>query len=418
MIAWAAAAHRTRVLAGIAGLTALLAVSALPPSAGLAATDAQLTATLELPEGDIDFPLEAGTVHFFDEEGAPFLLQVIDGCAVNGYYWVFGAGLGGAAVPLTVFDERSGRSYRTVLPAYEPGGAIGTVLEPEALAICREGPTGGLPEAGGVATYTSVLPRCSDDADSIVLLSEGRPDGYRALIRNGTERDRVIADSPVAIVDDSREWDELYLLAEGRTPRQVEGVLFSGAQGMLPGQASLEKALADITKARVRRAFEAAKSWTVPQPLIDDLGLTGVDCIYHVSLEFGTPGADAYLTQAGWIEERGAPLEPPQLVAERFTVDLVTTDGSSTRLPLTGPFQGSAGEGRLWEYGSDTAKVQIIDGCDLSGSYWTVAAAVTDEPLELVITDPEAGITVSQLLWTDRESVSRLADTASLPSCP
>jgi hypothetical protein len=99
-------------------------------------------------------------------------------------------------------------------------------------------------------------------------------------------------------------------------------------------------------------------------------------------------------------------------------VDLVTADGSSTRLPLIGPFQGSPGDGRLWEYGSDTAKVQIIDGCDLSGSYWTVAAAVTDEPLELVITDPQAGTTESQPLWTDRESVSRLADTASLPSCP
>ena len=96
-------------------------------------------------------------------------------------------------------------------------------------------------------------------------------------------------------------------------------------------------------------------------------------------------------------------------------MDLATADVSSTRLPLTGPFQGSPGEGRLWEYGSDTAKVQIIDGCDLSGSYWTVAAAVTDEPLELVIADPQAGTTVSQVLWTDRESVS---DSRTPPACP
>jgi hypothetical protein len=418
MMGRVAVACRSSVTAGAAALTVLLAVAVLPPDTGLAATDAQLKATLELPQGDIDFPLEAGTLHFFDEEGAPFIVQVIDGCAVNGHYWVFGAGLGSAAVPLTVFDERSGKSHRTVLPAYEPGGAIGTILEPDALAICREGPIGGLPESGGIATYTSISPRCLDRSESIVLLAEGRPDGYQALIRDGTDRDRVISDAPLAIIDDSREWDELHLLAEGRTPRQVEGIRFSGPQGMLPGQATLEKALADITKARVRRAFEAAKGWTVPQPLIDDLGLTGIDCIYHVSLEFDTPGADAYLAEAGWIEEGGAPLEPPQLVTERFSVDLVKADGTSTRLPLTGPFQGAAGDGQLWEHVSDAAKVQIIDGCDLSGSYWTVAAAVTDEPLELVITDPETGTSVSQLLWTDRESTSRLSDTASLPACP
>jgi hypothetical protein len=418
MIGWAGLANRSRAAAGVAALAALLAVPALPPAGGLAATDAQLKATLELPQGDIDFPLQAGTLHFFDEEGAPFLVQVIDGCAVNGYYWVFGAGLGATAVPLTVYDERSGQSHRTVLPAYEPGGVIGTVLEPEALAICREGPTGGLPEAGGVAIYTAVSPPCSDRSESIVLLSEGQADGYRALIRDGTERDRIISDSPLAIVDDSRDWDELHLLAEGRTPRQVEGVRFSGPQGMLPSQASLEKALSGITKARVRRAFEAAKGWTVPKPLMDDLGLTNVDCIYHVSLEFDTPGADAYLAQAGWIEEGGAPLEPPGLVPTRFSVELVKADGASTSVPLTGPLQGGVGDGQFWEYESDAAKVEIVDGCDMSGSYWTVAAAVTAEPLELVITDAQTGTSVTQLLWTDRESVSRLADTASLPVCP
>ena len=88
-------------------------------------------------------------------------MQVIDGCAVNGHYWVFGAGLGAEAMPLTVFDERSGRSHRDGAAGLRARRAPSvTVLEPEALAICRDGPTGGLPEAGGVATYTSVQPRC------------------------------------------------------------------------------------------------------------------------------------------------------------------------------------------------------------------------------------------------------------------
>ncbi len=417
MMARLAPALRSSVTILTALLTALLASVLLPLSAVHSSTDAQLTATLELPEGDIDFPLEAGTLHYFDAEGAPFFVQVIDGCAVTGSYWVFGAGLGGDAVPLTVYDERSGRSHRTVLPAYQPGEPIGAVLEPEALDICRAGSAGGLPEVGGVATYTSVTPDCTDATERIVLLSEGDEAAFRALVRDGAERDRVLRQNPTAIIDESGERDELQLLAEGRTPRQLEGVLFSGPQGMLPAKATLEKALDDITRSRVRRAFEAAKGWTVPQPLIRDLGLKDVACIYHVSLEFDTLGADAYLTQAGWIAEGGNPARPPELVEGRFTVELVTADGTTTVLPLIGPLQGAPGEGELWEYGSDTAKVQIVDGCDLGDSFWTVAAAVTDEPLELVITDPVSGVSVTQLLWTDREAVSRLVDTVSLPFC-
>jgi hypothetical protein len=401
----------------LAVLLALLGAPVLPVGSALASTDAQLSATIQLPEGNVEFDLVPGTFHFFDEEDAPFVVQVIDGCAVNGRYWVLGAGLAGEIVPLTVVDERSQRTATVLLPAFEPGGAVGTVLEPEALAICRAGPTGGLPEASGVATLTSVTPRCTDATETVVLLSEGRADGYRAFVRNGTQKDRVIREGPIAIVDERTDGDSLFLFAEGRTPRQVEGVLFSGPQGMLPRQASLDKALADITRSRVRRAFEAAKGWNVPQPLIKDLGLGDVTCVYHVGLDLDSSGAAAYLAQAGWIEEGSTPLIPPQPVAERFTVDLVSADGTTTRLPLSGPLEGSANAGRLWEYGTDGATVLLVEACAISGTYWIVAGARTDEPLELVVGDPQTGASVSQILWTDREAVSRLADTVSLDIC-
>ena len=60
----------------------------------------------------------------------------------------------------------------------------------------------------------------------------------------------------------------------------------------------------------------------------------------------------------------------------------------------------------------------IIDGCRLSGSFWIVAAAETDEPLELLITDTHTGDTATRVLWTEREDVARLADTAMLETCP
>jgi hypothetical protein len=320
-------------------------------------------------------------------------------------------------VPLTIFDKRSGMGHQTVLPAFRPGEPIGAVFDPEALAMCRGGPTGGLPPAGGSAVYTSASPACNDAVSSLELLSDGEDDAYRSFVR-GAETDRVISDEPIAIIDQSSEWDELHLLAEGRTPRQVEGVLLSGPEGMLPRQSSLEVALRDVTRSRVRRAFEAAKNKVVPKPLIEDLGLGEVECVYHVSLELDTLGADAYLAEAGWIKDGGPALEPPQLVEPRFSVELARADGETTALPLTGPYQGTSGESAFWQYAGDRAQVLIADGCGLSGTFWTVAAAVTDEPLELTITDTTTGTPVSTVLWTDRAEVSRLVDTASLTGCP
>jgi hypothetical protein len=309
-------------------------------------------------------------------------------------------------------------SHQTVLPAFRPGEPIGAVFEPEALAICRGGPTGGLPPATGSAIYTSASPACNDAVSSLALLSDGEQDAYRSFVR-GSETDRVISDEPIAVIDDSTEWDELHLLVEGRTPRRVEGVMFSGPQGMLPRQPSLDRALDDLTRSRVKRAFEAAKNKVVPRPLMADLGLGEVDCVFHVSLELDSLGADAYLAQAGWIRDGGPALEPPQLVEPRFMVDVARADGETTDLPLIGPYQGTAGEGLFWEHASDDgAKVIIIDGCPLSGSFWTVAGAVTDEPLELTVRDAVTGAEATFPLWTDREETSRLVDTASLTGCP
>jgi hypothetical protein len=391
-----------------------VAAAALPVAA---ATDADLRATLQLQRDEIDVDLEPDVLQSFDEEGVPFFIQVFDGCAINGHYWVFAAVLGSEDVPLEVADDRSEQSYRTVLPAYVPGEPIATVFEPEALAICRDAPTGGLPEVAATAAYTTVTPRCGDGTDRLVLLSGGASDAFREVVRGGSTNDVIFSQDPIAIRDRSPEADELFLLAEGRTPGRVEGVRFSGEQGMLPSTAALERAVKGLTQARVRRAFEAAKTQLVPDQLIDTLGLRGVDCIFHVALDVETPGGPAYLAEAGWIRDGGPAAQPPQLVEPRFDVQLRHADGTADPVPLTGPWQGSPGEGVYWEHATDEAKVRIVDGCSLGGAFWTLAAAVTDEPLELVVTDTQTGNALEQVLWTDREVVSRLADTAGL-ACP
>jgi hypothetical protein len=405
--------HRASVPLALAlGAVGILGVGSAEPAA--ASTDSELGATLQLPRGGIDFRLETDVLQSFDEEGVPFFIQVFDGCAINGHYWVFAASLASESVPLEVYDVNDqGKTHRTVLPAYVPGEPIGTVFDPEALAICRDAPAGGLPELEGTATYTTVTQRCGDGSDDILLLSEGSSDAYRTLIRDGQPHD-IFSSDPIAIRGESAAGDELFLLAEGRTPGLVEGVRFSGDADMLPRQATLERSLRELTRARIRRAFETAKSKLVPDQMIRDLGLGRVGCIFHVGLDFDTPGAPAYLAEAGWIREGGVAVRPPELVEPRFDVQFVAADGEATALPLTAPLQDTPAEGTFWEYASDTAKVRIIDGCPLGGTFWTVAAAVTDEPLELLITDTQTGHTATHLLWTDREPISRMTDTSAL----
>ena len=56
---------------------AALTTALLPGPALGAATDPELVASAELPAGDIQYQMELGTLHFFDEEGQPFAIQAI-----------------------------------------------------------------------------------------------------------------------------------------------------------------------------------------------------------------------------------------------------------------------------------------------------------------------------------------------------
>jgi hypothetical protein len=399
-------------------ITTALSAALLGGTTQGAATDPELIATVELPAGDIRYELELGTLHFFDDEGQPFAIQAIDGCGINDHVWIFGAGLSGIPITLAVTDLQTNHTARLVLPAFDPDTPIGTQFEPEALAICNEeSQLGGLPPLDATATYTSANARGQDATDIITLLSDGSDSAYRRIYRDGESLSVISKGSPIAAVDEGGG-SQLMLLAEGRTPRQLEGVVFSGREGMLPGTASLEKSIRDLTDARVRRAYEAAKNGRVPQGIISDLGLKRVERVHHVNLDFETLGADAYLAAARWIKEGGAPLKPPDPVEPRFTVETVTVEGERTEIPLVGPLVGSEAEGQRWEYAAEDALVEIIDTCALTGSFWIWAGVVTDQPVELIVTDTKDGSSVSRLVWTDRRDVSRLADTSAVTSCP
>ena len=409
---------RRRLLACLTGFA--LAGSVLAPAAAAAdSLDPDLLVTLELRDGFLEYEAEPGRLHFFDEENQPLAIEIIDGCAINDHYWIFGAGLSGIPLPLNVRDLETRAEARLYLPAFEPGMPIDTVFDPAALSICDDRvQVGGLPRLDATVMLTSAKGSGQDGSAVISLLSDGSATDYRRLVQGDNTYRIISRGAPVAIIDESSDYDRLFLLTEGRTPRFVEGVVFSGNEGMLPSRAKLDKALDSITNARVRRAFEAAKSGKVPAGIIEDLGLRKVRQVHHADVDFECLGWAAYLTLAGWIKEGATPVEPPAPVEERFRVELVTAAGDRTPVPLVGPLVGSEEAGGRWDYRADGTLVQIIDACDTYGSFWIWAGARTDEPLELVVTDSSSDETATLLLWTERRGVSRLADTSALTFCP
>ncbi len=74
-----------------------------------------------------------GYLWFFSADNVEVVVKVLDGCAVNGHYWVFAAGLTDVSVILTVTDTLTGAS-RTYANAQ--GTAFLPIQDAAALAVC------------------------------------------------------------------------------------------------------------------------------------------------------------------------------------------------------------------------------------------------------------------------------------------
>lgn len=65
-----------------------------------------------------------GYFWFFDSSNVELTVKILDGCAVNGYYWVFAAGLTNVGVTLTVTDLRTGEQQVYENPVGTPFAPI------------------------------------------------------------------------------------------------------------------------------------------------------------------------------------------------------------------------------------------------------------------------------------------------------
>jgi ELWxxDGT repeat protein len=107
---------------------------------------------------------ESGVFTFFTPDNWEFLVKVLDGCAINGHFWVYAAAATDVAYTLRVVDRATGaiRSY-----ANPAGQAARSILDGSAFAGCAaEAPP---PLYAPANAPPPVAQRCGDDLEELCL---------------------------------------------------------------------------------------------------------------------------------------------------------------------------------------------------------------------------------------------------------
>ncbi len=109
-----------------------------PTALCLAGSRFQVTATWQTAQASgtaqaLPLTSDTGAFWFFSDTNLELLVKVIDGCPVNGSYWVFAGGLTDVGVTLTVTDTQIGAVQTYVNPAGVP---LPPILDTAALGDC------------------------------------------------------------------------------------------------------------------------------------------------------------------------------------------------------------------------------------------------------------------------------------------
>ena len=381
--------------------------------AAAAAADApaggvEVRATLAI-EGEPSQPVPLEAVDalgytFLDRDDPRALVQAINGCSLSGRFWVLAANLGDEPATLTL-EAPDGVVFGPLeLPARAADGTVDPVVSLRGLPICAafEEAGGGITPLDGSARFSAVGPSCADSTRAITLVPRTRNVGFREVVIGGGPARRVISTEPVAVIDDAGRDRSLLLIAEGRLPGRVEGVIFSGGSRLLPAPGQLERRLRGITDGRVRRAFEAAVNDVRPRPIIADLGLRDVRCVHHVDLDFDDRDASERLFAAGWLKDdpdriasidtgdegdRGDSSNRAAAPDRRFVVETIDLGGRFDEIPrLAGPSERRSSIA-TWTFQDIDSLAQVIDACELTGTYWTLLGSRTESGFEASFRD-------------------------------
>ncbi|MEM7582023.1 MAG: fibronectin type III domain-containing protein [Acidobacteriota bacterium] len=126
---------------------------------------------------------DSALLYFFDETNWEMLVKVLDGCDINGHFWVFSAATTNVAYSLSVRDTATGiiKQYTNAL-----GNDAEALTDTEAFATCAadfEPAALGLVEPPKAAAIPQPIGSCTAD-DASLCLNQGR---YRVSVNWATE---------------------------------------------------------------------------------------------------------------------------------------------------------------------------------------------------------------------------------------
>lgn len=90
----------------------------------------RVTASWRIPLGPpgsghaVPLTLDSGAFWFFRPDNLELMIKVLNGCAVNGHFWVLGAGLTDVGVSLEILDTATGATWSHQSPAGTPFAAV------------------------------------------------------------------------------------------------------------------------------------------------------------------------------------------------------------------------------------------------------------------------------------------------------
>ncbi|MEM1178282.1 MAG: carboxypeptidase-like regulatory domain-containing protein [Acidobacteriota bacterium] len=106
---------------------------------------------------------DSGTFYFFDPDNTELVVKVLDGCDINGRFWVFAAGLTDVAVELTVEDAATGDTQTYVNPL---GSAFQPIQDTSAFDQCADAGVGPPAQTAPAPEAEAILAELQREIDA------------------------------------------------------------------------------------------------------------------------------------------------------------------------------------------------------------------------------------------------------------
>lgn len=304
---------------------------------------------------------DSGGFWFFGPDNFELLVKVLDGCGVNGNFWIYAAGLTDVEVDLIVTDTWTGRVRVYPNPLATPFQPLQRVSD---LATCAAlDPT--LVESGA-GTVAGAGDQAAAARDSSLGEAAFRAGALAAGARG------------VSAMETARRAGAAAALGEVGSGAEARARTAAARSVPVGGSAFRAGAAATLGESGSGEAERSAR------------GESGcVDDAIHLCLT-----GERFRVSAAWRDFEG-------------------NEGAGQAVPV------GADSGLFWFFAPDNVElaIKVLDGCGVDDRYWVYAAGLTNVRVDLLVEDTATGAT-----WSYSNPKGQpfppILDTGALDVCP